>query len=85
MKPYRWKVACINWSLPEAPKAAAYAINEEGVAIYDRYFLTHAEAIAFADDAARRTHRLLHRILDPNPSQAVPIGAASLIQGEEQP
>lgn len=60
----------------------AYAAHEEGHAVYNRYFMTYPEAIAFADDTARRAHRLLHRILNPNTIEAVPTGAASVIQGE---
>ena len=50
----RWKVACINWSHPDAPHAAAYLVGPDGM-IFDRYFATHAEAIAFADKHSRRT------------------------------
>lgn len=82
MRPYRWKVACINWTHPGAPHAIAYSVGDDGHMIYSRYFPTHAEAIRFADDTARRAHRMLNRIL--NPTEAVPTGAASSIPEENQ-
>ena len=51
----RWKVACINWSSPDAPHAAAYLVGPDGSAIFVCYFPIHAEAIAFADKHARKT------------------------------
>ena len=50
----RWKVACVNWSTPTAPHAIAYLIGPEGFAIAVRCFDTHAEAITYADNQARR-------------------------------
>ena len=50
----RWKVACINWGHPDAPKAIAYRIGRGGMSECEKYFPTHAEAIAYADKAARR-------------------------------
>lgn len=76
MKPYRWKVACINWTYPDAPHAIAYSVGDDGHMIYSQYFPTHAEAITFADDIAKRAHRMLHRILDPRPIEAAQAGAA---------
>lgn len=51
----RWKVACVNWSHPTAPKAIAYLIGKGGSSVFDKQFRTFAEAIAYADRAARTT------------------------------
>jgi hypothetical protein len=55
MRGYRWRVACINWGAPDAPKAVAYV--RDGPAIYDRYFTSWDEAVAWADKVARRTKK----------------------------
>ena len=51
----RWKVACVNWNHPTAPKAIAYLIGKGGSSVFDKQFRTFAEAIAYADRAARTT------------------------------
>lgn len=55
MGEYRWKVDCINWSHPGAPKALAYLVDKDGYSVFGRVFPTHAEAIAYADHHARTT------------------------------
>lgn len=55
MGEYRWKVACINWSLPDAPKAVAYVLGADGFACGWSDFPTWAEAVAYADHHARTT------------------------------
>lgn len=52
--PFRFRVACINWSHRDAPHAVAYLMRN-GEMVADWFFDTHAEAIAFADDRARRS------------------------------
>lgn len=44
----RWKVACINWTHPDAPKAIAYRIGVGGWVNWQKYFTSHVEAITFA-------------------------------------
>lgn len=53
MIPYRWTVACINWSKPGLPHAVAY-LRHGRAGYHHVYFDTHAEAIAYADRQARR-------------------------------
>lgn len=53
MIPYRWTVACINWTKPGLPHAVAY-LRHGRRGEFHRYFDTHAEAIAWADAQARR-------------------------------
>lgn len=55
MGEFRWKVACINWGLTDAPKAVAYVVGSDGFACGWSYFSTWAEAIRYADHHARTT------------------------------
>jgi hypothetical protein len=48
----RWRIACINWGLPNAPKAAAYYID--GDRLHDMYFDTWTEAVKWTDAITSR-------------------------------
>lgn len=54
MKEVRWKIACINWGHPTAPKAMVYMLTG-GEMIYNRCFVTHAQAIDWVTGQAWRT------------------------------
>ncbi len=47
----RWKVACINWTSPDAPHATTYLLVE-GAAEVTRYHNTWADAVQWLDDHA---------------------------------
>lgn len=52
----RWKVACINWTHPDAPHALAYAWDGHEIRA-ERYFPTWPDALAWANHMAPRTNR----------------------------
>lgn len=54
MSEYRWKVACINWGHPTAPKAIVYRVWRGWLGECFKHFDTHAEAIEYANRMARR-------------------------------
>lgn len=49
--PPRWKVACINWTSPDAPRATTYLLIG-GAAEATRYHPTWADAIQWLTDHA---------------------------------
>ena len=55
MGEFRWKVACINWGLTDAPKAMAYRLWNGWLAECEEYFPTWREAYDHADHHARTT------------------------------
>lgn len=61
----RWKVACINWDKPHAPKAVAYSLHW-GELASERYCDTWAEALAYANSGG-----LLPTEDRPTPQQIV--------------
>ena len=50
---FRWKVACINWSHPDAPHGLTHLLDGDLI-VLERFFPTHAEALNFADSFARK-------------------------------
>lgn len=54
MKASRWKIACINWSHPDAPHASAYILDPRGSMIASWYFPTWHEAVEFVARCLRR-------------------------------
>lgn len=50
----RWKVACINWSHPDAPHAVSYALRD-GEMVADQFHVTWDDAMERANWWAART------------------------------
>ncbi|WP_232676705.1 hypothetical protein [Nocardioides sp. R-C-SC26] len=61
----RWRVACINWTHPDAPHAVAYlAIDHPDgtkTAEYSAYFTTWTEALGYAVTRARKYAEIRER------------------------
>ncbi|UAJ80175.1 hypothetical protein IT072_03765 [Leifsonia sp. ZF2019] len=51
----RVKVACINWSHADAPKALSYLLRDDE-AVAEAYHATWAQAMERANDLARRVY-----------------------------
>lgn len=49
--PGRWRVACINWTAPDASHATTYCAIDDGLAM-SQHWGTWADAIAWLDEHA---------------------------------
>ncbi len=47
--PTRVAVFCCNWDTPNIPHHGVHLVDQHGYACVSQYFVTFAEAIAFAD------------------------------------